>query len=74
MLLLGAASSIAARIQGAWIEAKETAALVRHWKKQATLLAVDATEAEAEAEILGSDCWSRRAWSAPTRAQRPGPS
>ena len=53
MLLLGAASSTAARIQGAWIEAKETAALVGHWKKQATLLAVDATAAEAE--ILGSE-------------------
>ena len=53
MLLLGAASSTAARIQGAWIEAKETAALVGHWKKQATLLAVDATAAEAE--ILGAD-------------------
>ncbi|HEV8114898.1 MAG TPA: DNA translocase FtsK, partial [Acidimicrobiales bacterium] len=53
MLLLGAASSTAARIQGAWIEAKETAALVGHWKKQATLLAVDATAAEAE--ILGVD-------------------
>ncbi|MEO5679574.1 MAG: FtsK/SpoIIIE domain-containing protein, partial [Acidimicrobiales bacterium] len=53
MLLLGAASSIAARIQGAWIEAKETAALVGHWKKQATLLAVDTTVAEAE--ILGPE-------------------
>ena len=53
MLLLGAASSIAARIQGAWIEAKETAALVGHWKKQATLLAVDASVPEAE--ILGPD-------------------
>ncbi len=28
---------------GAWIEAKETAALVGHWKKPATLLAVDVT-------------------------------
>ena len=53
MLLLGAASSIAARIQGAWIEAKETAALVGHWKKQATLLAVDVSVPEAE--ILGPD-------------------
>ncbi len=53
MLLLGAASSIAARIQGAWIEAKETAALVGHWKKQATLLHVDATVPEAE--ILGPE-------------------
>ena len=53
MLLLGAASSIAARIQGAWIEAKETTALVGHWKKQATLLAVDVSVPEAE--ILGSD-------------------
>ncbi len=53
MLLLGAASSIAARIQGAWIEAKETAALVGHWKKQATLLAVDVSVPEAE--ILGPE-------------------
>ena len=53
MLLLGAASSIAARIQGAWIDAKETAALVGHWKKQSTLLAVDVTVPEAE--ILGPE-------------------
>jgi S-DNA-T family DNA segregation ATPase FtsK/SpoIIIE len=53
MLLLGAASSIASRIQGAWIEARETAALVGHWKKQATLLNVDA--AVSEAEILGPE-------------------
>jgi len=53
MLLLGAASSIPARIQGAWIEARETAALVGHWKKQATLLAVDASVPVAE--ILGPE-------------------
>jgi len=53
MLLLGAASSTAARVQGAWIEAKETAAIVGHWKKQALLLGAE--NAVSEAEIVGSE-------------------
>jgi S-DNA-T family DNA segregation ATPase FtsK/SpoIIIE len=53
MLLLGAASSTASRVQGAWIEARETAAIVGHWKKQATLLGAEASVNEAE--IVGND-------------------
>jgi S-DNA-T family DNA segregation ATPase FtsK/SpoIIIE len=53
MLLLGAASSTPSRIQGAWIEAKETAAIVGHWKKQATLLGAE--KDVDEAAIVGTE-------------------
>jgi S-DNA-T family DNA segregation ATPase FtsK/SpoIIIE len=54
MLLLGAASSTPARVQGAWIEAKETAAIVGHWKKQALLVGAEQIVV-ADTEIVGTD-------------------
>jgi len=49
MLLVGASSSIAQRIQGCWVSEREVRAVVGHWRRQAPDLAFD------DAAVQGAD-------------------
>src|SRR6202040_975790 len=46
LLLLGASSSVARRIQGSWVSEEEVRAVVGHWKRQASAAYVEGVVGE----------------------------
>ncbi len=54
MLLLGPASSVPVRVQGAWVSEPEVKAVVAHWRRQAVANAA-AVETVPDTEIVGPD-------------------
>ena len=54
MLLLGPASSVPVRVQGAWVSEPEVKAVVAHWRRQAVANAA-AVETVPDTEIVGRD-------------------
>jgi S-DNA-T family DNA segregation ATPase FtsK/SpoIIIE len=54
MLLLGPASSVPVRVQGAWVSEPEVKAVVAHWRRQAVANA-SAVETVPDTEIVGRD-------------------
>jgi len=54
MLLLGAGSSAAQRIQGSWVEESEVAAVVGQWRKQTPVAEEHYVEGVAEEESAGA--------------------
>jgi S-DNA-T family DNA segregation ATPase FtsK/SpoIIIE len=53
MLLVGASSSIAQRIQGCWVSEREVRAVVGHWRRQAPDLAFDDTAVQGADDSAG---------------------
>ena len=54
MLLLGAGSSAAQRIQGSWVEESEVAAIVGQWRKQTPVIEDHYVKGVADEEVAGS--------------------
>lgn len=54
MLLLGAGSSAAQRIQGSWVEESEVAAIVGQWRKQTPVIEDHYVKGVADEEVTGS--------------------
>jgi DNA segregation ATPase FtsK/SpoIIIE, S-DNA-T family len=53
MLLVGASSSIAQRVQGCWVSEREVRAVVGHWRRQAPDLAFDDTAVQGSDDAVG---------------------
>jgi len=53
MLLVGASSSIAQRIQGCWVSEREVRAVVGHWRRQAPDLAFDDAAVQGAEDSAG---------------------
>jgi S-DNA-T family DNA segregation ATPase FtsK/SpoIIIE len=58
LLLLGASSNVAQRIQGAWVSEEEIRAIVAHWRRQAPepryVVGVDGESEHAGADVMGA--------------------